>query len=40
MPMADYKPTDEQTAVLDSFRAGNNASVKAYAGAGKTSTLV
>lgn len=38
--MATYQPTDEQIAVLDSFRAGRNASVKAYAGAGKTSTLV
>jgi hypothetical protein len=35
-----YKPTDEQQAVLDTFVAGDNGSVKAYAGAGKTSTLV
>lgn len=35
-----YTLTDEQTAVVDAFRGGKNIAVTAYAGAGKTSTLV
>src|SRR5258708_33072247 len=34
-----FKPTDEQIAVVDAVRAGDDLKIKAYAGAGKTSTL-
>ncbi|MGL5816623.1 MAG: UvrD-helicase domain-containing protein [Phycicoccus sp.] len=36
----NFTPTAEQAAVIDAFRAGDNLAVSAYAGAGKTSTLV
>ncbi|WP_438396953.1 UvrD-helicase domain-containing protein [Caballeronia sp. DA-9] len=34
-----FTPTNEQVAVVDAVRAGDDLKVKAYAGAGKTSTL-
>jgi len=35
----DIQPTNEQVAVIDAVSSGNDLKVKAYAGAGKTSTL-
>jgi hypothetical protein len=37
--MADIKPTDEQVVALNAADAGRTLKIKAYAGAGKTSTL-
>lgn len=39
MQMEDHKPTDEQQAVLQKAGEGQTLKIKAYAGAGKTSTL-
>jgi hypothetical protein len=39
MPPSLFTPTPEQIAVVDAVRAGNDLKIKAYAGAGKTSTL-
>src|SRR5260370_56562 len=35
----DIQPTNEQVAVIDAVSSGNDLKVKAYAGAGKASTL-
>lgn len=38
--MANFKPTQEQNAIVESFRGGDNLCIEALAGSGKTSTLV
>lgn len=37
--MTDFKPTDEQVAILDAFSTGQNLVIEAAAGSGKTSSL-
>lgn len=37
--MNDFKPTDEQVAILDAFSTGQNLVIEAAAGSGKTSSL-
>jgi hypothetical protein len=36
---AQFRPTPEQQAIVDAAGSGDNLKIKAYAGAGKTSTL-
>jgi hypothetical protein len=37
--MATFAPTDEQNAIVEAFRSGDNLCIEALAGSGKTSTL-